>query len=148
MICVYSNVTRNFMRTILKIIIFSIFIISCKEEKYKYDISDFRKELKPSLKSLSKEKSLPSKDTIARNFLEENATKEELIKLMDANNPLLRIIAYITIVNRQEPEYFDLLLGHLSDTARVEWWVYDDFLDFKQVSDGMIRKAHYQNGLL
>lgn len=147
MSCVYSNVTRNFMRTILKIIIFSIFIISCKEEKYKYDISDFRKELKPSLKSLSKEKSLPSKDTIARNFLEENATKEELIKLMDANNPLLRIIAYITIVNRQEPEYFDLLLGHLSDTARVEWWVYDDVLDFKQVSDGMIRKAHYQNGL-
>src|SRR5690606_36484673 len=142
-----KTLAEIFMKTVLQIIIFSIFFISCKEEKYNYDISDFRKELRPSLKNLSKEKSLPSKDTIARNFLEENATKQELIKLMNSNNPLLRIIAYRTIVNRQEPEYFDLLLGHLSDTTRVEWWVYDDVLDFKQVSDLMIRKAHYRNGL-
>lgn len=135
------------MKTLLQIIIFSIFIISCKEEKYKYDISDFRKELQHSLKSLSKEESLPSKDTIARNFIEEKATKDELIKLMNSKNELLRIIAYRTIVNRKEPEYFDLLLGHLSDTARVKWWAYEDVLDSKQVSDLMIRKAHDQNGL-
>lgn len=135
------------MKTVLQILILSFFISSCKEEKYKYEISEFRKELQPSLKSLLKEKSLPSKDTIARNFIEENATKEELIKLMDSKNPLLRIIAYSTIVNKKESEYFDLLLGHLSDTARVEWWVHEDVLDYTQVSDLMIRKAHYQNGL-
>ena len=66
---------------------------------------------------------------------------------MNSKNPLLRVIAYRTIVNRQEPEYFDLLLGHLSDTVRVEWWVFDDVLNHSQVSDMMIRKAHYQNGL-
>lgn len=135
------------MKTVFQIIFFSIFIISCKVEKYKYEISDFRKELRPSLESLSNEESLPTKDTVARDFLEENATKDELIKLMDSKNPLLRIIAYRTIVNRQEPEYFDLLLRHLSDTARVKWWVFDDVLQYKQVSDLMIRTAHYKNGL-
>lgn len=137
----------NFMKIVFQIIFFSIFIISCKEEKYKYEISDFRKELRPSLESLSNEKSLPTKDTVARNFLEENATKDELIKLMDSKNPLLRIIAYRTIVNRQEPEYFDLLLGHLSDTARVKTWIFEDVLEFKQISDLMIRIAHYKNEL-
>ncbi len=66
---------------------------------------------------------------------------------MNSENPLLRVVAYITIVNRQEPEYFDLLVGHLSDTARVKLWVYDDVLDYKQVSDLMIRKAHDKYGL-
>ena len=135
------------MKTVLQIIIFSIFFISCKEEKYKYDISDFRTELRPSLKSLSKEKSLPSKDTIARNFIEKNATKEELIKLMESKNPLLRVIAYRTIVNKQEPEYFDLLTNHLSDTAKVTWWYYEDAGSNFNVSDLMIRKAHNKNGL-
>ena len=63
------------MKTILQLIILSIFFISCKEEKYKYDISDFRNELRPSLKNLSKEKLLPSKDTIARNFIEKTHKK-------------------------------------------------------------------------
>jgi len=135
------------MKRLYQIIIFSIFFTSCKEEKYKYDISDFRTELRPSLKSLSKEKSLPSKDTIARNFIEKNATKEELIKLMDSNSPLLRVIAYRTIVNRQEPEYFDLLINHLSDTAKVNWWYYEDAGNNFYVSELMIRKAHDKNGL-
>jgi hypothetical protein len=135
------------MKKLYQIIIFSIFFTSCKEEKYKYDISDFRTELRPSLKSLSKEKSLPSKDTIARNFIEKNATKEELIKLMDSKSPLLRVIAYRTIVNKEEPEYFDLLTKHLSDTAKVTWWYYEDAGNYFYVSDLMIRKAHDKNGL-
>lgn len=137
------------MKTVLKILIFYFFIVSCNDNdgKYKYEISDFREELRPFLKSLSKEKSLPLQDTVARNFIEKNATKEELIKLMHSKNPLLRVIAYRTIVNRQEPEYFDLLIGHLSDTARVQCWVYDDVLEYQQVSEIMIRKAFHKNGL-
>ena len=135
------------MKTILQLIILSIFFISCKEEKYKYDISDFRNELRPSLKNLSKEKSLPSKDTIASNFIDKNASKEELIKLMDSKSPLLRVIAYRTIVNKQEPEYFNLLINHLSDTAKVTWWYYEDAADYFFVSDLMIRKAHDKDGL-
>ncbi|WEK68530.1 MAG: hypothetical protein P0Y62_11780 [Candidatus Chryseobacterium colombiense] len=135
------------IKTAFKIIIFSFFFVSCKEEKYKYDIFDFSTELQPSLKSLSNEKSLPSKDTIARKFIEKHATKEELIKLMDSKNPILRVIGYKTIVNRQEPEYFDLLKNHLSDTAKVTWWYYEDAGSKFNVSDLMIRKAYEKNGL-
>jgi len=134
------------MKTVIQIIFFILFI-SCKEEKYKYDISNFRTELRPSLKSLLKEKSLPLKDTIAQNFIEKNATIGELIKLMHSNNPLLRVIAYKTIVNKEEPEYFDLLTKHLSDTAKVTWWYYEDAGNNFYVSDLMIRKAHDKNGL-
>ena len=129
------------MKILIQILVLLFFFTSCKEEKYHYKISDFRAELRPSLKSLSKEKSLPSNDTIARNFIEKNATKEELIKLMESKSPLLRVIAYRTIVNRQEPEYFDLLKNHLGDTAKVEWWYYEDAVGKFYVSDLLIRKA-------
>lgn len=118
--------------------------ISCKK---KYEVDDFRKELRPYLIRLSKEKSLPASDTIAKKFLEKNATKEELINLIDAKNPLLRVVAYRAIVNRSEPEYFDLLIKHLDDTAKVTWQYYEDAGGVFEVSDLMIRKAHDKNGL-
>ena len=93
-----------------------VFSLSCRKE---YDVNDFSGNLKPYLERLSKEKAIPVSDTVAKNFLERNASKEELIKLMDAKKPLLRVVAYGAIVNRSEPEYFDLLINHLSDTAKV-----------------------------
>jgi len=135
------------MKLILQTILIAILIISCKEEKFRNDISAFRNELQPSLKKLSREKSLPSKDTISRNFIRDNATKEELIKLLDSKYPTLRVIAYRTIVNRQEPEYFDLLVNHLNDTAKVTWWYYEDAGDVFTVSDLLIRKAKDKDGL-
>ncbi|MCS3871286.1 hypothetical protein J3D55_004202 [Chryseobacterium ginsenosidimutans] len=79
--------------------------------------------------------------------MEKKASKEELIKLMDAKNPILRVVAYRAIVNRNEPEYFDLLTNHLSDTAKVTSWFYEDASDSFFVSDLMIRKAFDKRGL-
>ncbi|WP_375181931.1 hypothetical protein [Chryseobacterium sp.] len=118
--------------------------LSCRKE---YDVNDFSGNLKPYLERLSKEKAVPVSDTTAKNFLERNASKEELIKLMDAKKPLLRVVAYGAIVNRNEPEYFDLLINHLNDTAKVEWWYYEDAVGYFSVSDLMIRKAFDENGL-
>lgn len=118
--------------------------LSCRKE---YDVNDFSGNLKPYLERLSKEKAIPVSDTVAKNFLERNASKEELIKLMDAKKPLLRVVAYRAIVNRSEPEYFDLLINHLNDTAKVEWWYYEDAGGYFSVSDLMIRKAFDKNGL-
>jgi len=118
--------------------------VSCKKQ---YAVDDFRKDLRPYLERLSKEKSISSSDTIAKKFLEKNATKEELIKLIDAKSPLLRVVAYRAIVNRNEPEYFDILVKHLNDTAKVTWWYYEDAGGVFTVSDLMIRKAWDKNGL-
>ena len=135
------------MNRVFVLLLLSTLFVSCKEERYPYEISDFRYQLRPHLKSLSEEHSLPSYDTVARNFITKHATKDELIRLMNSKFPILRIIAYRTIVNREEPEYYELLINHLSDTARVRWWYYDDVVDDCQISDMMIRKAFDRNGL-
>ncbi|WP_180277275.1 hypothetical protein [Chryseobacterium sp. 52] len=119
-------------------------LISCKK---KYETDDFRTELKPYLERLSKEKHLPVSDTTAMNFIEKNATQEELIKLMNFQKPLLRVLSYRIIVKRGEPEYFNILLDHLDDKDQVIWWYYEDAEGRFTVSDLMIRKAQEKNGL-
>ena len=125
-----------------------VFLTACSgKQEYPYSISDFRAELRPHLKSLSSEKSLPLKDTIAKNYLEKESTKDELVKLLNYSNPLLRVVAYRAIVNRNEKDYFEILLNHLNDTTRVSWWYYDDVVDDFTVTDLMIRKVEHENKL-
>lgn len=133
------------IRFVLALLFFFAFA-SCKKEK-RSQLSDFREELRPCLQILSKEKAVPVSDTVARSILKKKATKEELIKLMNFEKPLLRVVAYREIVNRGEPEYFDLLLTHLNDKDKVTWWYYEDAGGSFTVSDLMIRKAQDKNGL-
>ena len=121
--------------------IISIFFSCGPENPYPNSISDFRSELQIPLKKLAAEKKIPSRDTIARNYIEKNCTKEELLKLLKCEDPVLRVIAYRTIVNRNEKDYFKILLGHLSDTTKVTWWYFDDAADDFMVSDLLIYKA-------
>lgn len=130
------------------IIILFIFI-SCggENDSYSYRISDFRPELQIRLESLAKEKELPSRDTISRNYLRDNCSQEELLKLLKCENPLLRVIAFRTLVNRKDKDSFKILLGHLNDTAKVTFWVFDDVVGDYKVSDLLIRKAE-NDGIL
>lgn len=130
----------------LSVFILFCLLISCKKES-RSQISDFREELSPYLHKLSKEKAIPVSDTLSRSMLSKKATKEELIKLMNFEKPLLRVIAYREIVDRGEYEYFDLLLNHLNDRDKVTWWYYEDAAGHFMVSDLMIMKAQTKNGL-
>ena len=117
-------------------------LFSCGQKgKYNLTPSDFSGKLKANLENLDKEESLPSKDTLARNFLQDSCTNKELQKILLCRNPLLRIISYRTIVNRKDSNLFTILLNHLDDTAKVRWWFYDDAVGDFMVSDLMIRKA-------
>lgn len=129
------------MKKIAYIILISILFSCGREKPYPNKISDFRSELQIHLKKLASEKKLPSSDTIARNFIKENCTKGELLKLLNCEDPILRVIAYRTLVNKNDKDYFKILLGHLSDTTKVEWWYYEDAADNFMVSDLLIRKA-------
>jgi len=130
-------------------ILFLLFIVtSCTDKKpYPYKISDFRPELQAHLSKLALEKSLPVNDTIARNFIEKESSKEELLQLMRSESPLLRVVAYRAIVNRDEKDYFKILLGHLNDTTKVTWWYYEDACGDFMVTDLLIRKAEDRNKL-
>lgn len=135
------------MRTIkiLKIqfyTLISLILFSCAKEKpYSGQLSDFRPELQSSLKKLSSEKSIPVKDSVARNYIEENCTKKELLQLLNCDSPVLRILSYRAIVDRHETDSFKILLGHLNDTIKVTWWYYDDAAGDFSVSDMMVYKA-------
>ncbi|MDD4971979.1 MAG: hypothetical protein PHT07_21340 [Paludibacter sp.] len=128
--------------------ILAIVATSCvRDKQYPYKTSDFRTDLRKQLDKLVSENQLPSKDTVARNFLEKECTKEELLQILNCENPLLRIVAYRTLVNKKEKDYFNILLTHLNDTAKVTWWYYEDAADVFAVSDLMIRKAEDRNKL-
>lgn len=124
-------------------------IVGCGQKgKYPYKISDFRPELKKHIQKIIAEGQLSyNPDTLALNFLEDSCTKDELLKLMNFENPLVRVRAYRTIIYRNEPDYFPILLNHLDDTAKVTWWYYDDAAGEFMVSDLMIRKAESERKL-
>lgn len=124
-------------------------IVGCgQKEKYPYKISDFRPELKKHIQKIIAEGQLSyNPDTLALNFLEDSCTKEELLKLMNFENPLVRVRAFRSIIYRNEPDYFPILLNHLDDTTKVTWWYYDDAVDDFMVSDLMIRKAESERKL-
>lgn len=129
-------------------LILIIISTSCvRNEEYPYKISDFRSDIRKQLKKLATDNQLPSKDKNALNFLEKECTKEELLQILNCENPLLRVIAYRSIVNRKEKDYYKILLKHLNDTAKVTWWYYEDAADNFSVSDLMIRKAVEGNKL-
>ena len=124
-------------------------LFSCGQiEKYPYKTIDFRPELKKHIEKIIAEGQLSyNPDTLALIFLEDSCTKEELVKLLNFEHPLVRVRAYRTIINRNEPDYFQILLSHLDDTAKVTWWYYDDAADSFMVSDLMIRKAESERKL-
>ena len=134
------------MMRIISILLWACILVSCKKESLS-EVDDFRKELRPYLEKLSKEKTVPGSTNMARSMLNKTATKEELIQLMNFEKPVVRVIAYREIVNRGEPEYFDLLIKHLDDKGKVVWWYYEDAGGYFMVSDLMIRKAHDKDGL-
>ena len=135
---------RIYILTVLTLI-----IVGCRQQEiYPYKISDFRPELKKHIQKIIAEKELSyNPDTLALNFLKDSCTKDELLKMINFENPLVRVRAYGAIVNRNEPDYFLILLNHLDDTAKVTWWYYDDAAGDFMVSDLMIRKAERERKL-
>jgi hypothetical protein len=134
---------------ILIAVLFSLTFFGCgKMEKYPYQKADFRPELSKHIQSIISENVLLyNPDTLALNFLKDSCTKDELLKLLNFENPLVRVRAFRAIVNRNEPDYFQILLSHLDDTTKVMWWYFDDVADEFMVSDLMIRKVERERKL-
>lgn len=118
-----------------------LFLFSCGDKKpYPNKISDFRPELQIQLKKLQKENNLYSLDTTASSFLKENCSKEELEQLIECEVPLLRVIAFRTLITRKDKDYFKILLGHLTDTSKV-FWSSGDLVGEPMVTDLLIDEA-------
>lgn len=136
-------------RYIYILTLFTFTVVGCgQSEKYPYEISDFKPELQIHIQKIIDEGELSyNPDTLALIYLKDSCTKEELLRLLLFDNPLVRIRAYRIIVNRNESDYFSILLNHLNDTAKVVWWYYDDAADSFMVSDLMIKKVESKGKL-
>lgn len=118
-----------------------LFLFSCGDKKpYPNKISDFRPELQIQLKKLQKENNLYSLDTTPSSFLKKNCSKEELEELIECEVPLLRAIAFRTLITRNDKDYFKILLGHLNDTSKV-FWSSGDLVGETMVTDLLIDDA-------
>lgn len=119
-----------------------VFVGCSKTDKYSYQISDFKPNLRGHIQRIIDKGHLPyTTDSLTMSFLEDSCTKDELISLLNFESPLVRVVAFRAIVNRNEPDYFPILLSHLDDTVKVEWWYFDDAANDFMVSDLMIRKV-------
>ncbi|GAB2842146.1 hypothetical protein [Ferruginibacter profundus] len=101
----------------------------------------FRPELQSKIDKLRNEKELGYNDSASVSYLKDSCSKDELLTLTTNKTPIIRILAYRAIVNRNEENFFTILKNHLSDTAKITWWYYDDAADEFTISDLMIRKA-------
>jgi hypothetical protein len=100
-----------------------------------------RPALQAEIEKLKKEKELGYNDSAAIAFLKDSCSSAELITLTTNATPIIRILAYRAMVNRDDGNYFTILKNHLSDTAKVMWWFYDDAAGEFTIADLMISKA-------
>lgn len=114
---------------------FAICFYSCT------DIDQFRPELQIKIDKLSKERELGYNDSTSLAFLKDSCSKEELLRLLNHKKPIIRILSYRALANRNDEDLFEILKTHLSDTAKITWWYYDDAAGEFTISDLMIRKA-------
>lgn len=119
-------------------------LFGCKKtNKNSYAIRDFNKELQPYLIQVVS-KNIVGNDSATR-FVEHNATDEELKKLSCSEHPVLRAIAFRTMLDRNTFNHFDLIMNHLDDTAIVaidagEWGI-----SYLRISDDILQHGRWKD---
>lgn len=126
------------MKLSVILFLFIFWLISCKSN------DKLRPELQSKIDKLIQKKELGHNDSNSISYLKDSCSKEELLRLIDYKEPIIRILAFRAIVNRKEKDFFTILKNHLSDTAKVIWWYYDDAAGEFTVSDLMIRRVEYE----
>jgi hypothetical protein len=101
----------------------------------------FRPQLQSKIDKLTSETELGNNDSTSLAYLKDSCSKEELVKLTNHKKAIIRILSYRALVNRDEKGFFEILENHLSDTAKLTWWYYNDAAGEFTISDLMIRKA-------
>src|SRR5687767_1037781 len=91
-----------------------------------YAIRDFRPSLQPSLIEVVS-KGIVGFDTATR-FIQSHASDKELRQLARSEHPVLRAVAFRTMLDRPSFNHFDVIMNNLDDTATVatdagEWGI-------------------------
>lgn len=115
-------------------------LYSCKAKtkspskaRYPYAISDFPESLQPDLVRLVEKGIVEGNDTSLR-----KASDADLIRLGNAEHPLLRVAAFREIMERPSFNHFDVVMNHLDDTALVFFDVGEFGIKDGSVSDDIL----------
>ncbi len=115
--------------------------LSCKnDEGNTYAIRDYRKSLQPHLARIVN-KGIVSHDTVLSNITTDN----ELIQLSRSEQPIIRSLALREMLSRKTFNHFDVLMNHLSDTARVFTDQGEFGVWYEMVSDNLVDLARWKN---
>ena len=110
-----------------------LFFISCKQ-KYSYAINNFRKEIQPCLTNLVTTGIVDYKSECFKELV----TNSELLKLSRSEHPILRAYAFREIGRRKDMNCYELMMGHLDDTAIVNTTNGEFGLQLRTVSDDIL----------
>src|SRR5215467_2999665 len=100
------------------VILILVGAMGCKRTtKFSYAINDFRESLQPYLEQVVSN-GIVEYDTATR-FIQVHATDKELIQLSHSEHPVLRAIAFRTMLDRPSFDHFSLIMNNLDDTAIV-----------------------------
>lgn len=113
-----------------------LLLCSCRSNnKYPYAIKDFRKKLQPDLQKIVGEGIV-----MGRPF-GNIVTDKELNRLSQSEHPVLRATAFAEMHDRKTSNYFDIMMGHLDDTAQILMDAGEFGIWSKTVSDYILQEA-------
>lgn len=132
------------MKKLQSLLLPALFIIflSCKNEQSdnSIPIKDFRKSLQPFLHSVVAKGWVTYHDSA----LIKSITDEELTRLTQSENPVLRATALSEMLDRSSFNHFDIVMNHLSDTAIIVVDVGEFGAQFITVSDYILQAATWE----
>ena len=118
-----------------------VLFLSCKNEKGNtYAIKDFRKSLQPFLVSIASKGIVTYHDSSQIKSI----TDDELIRLGKSENPVIRATAFREMLDRSSFNYFDIVMGHLNDTAIVATDAGEFGIWYLTVSDDILQEASWE----
>jgi hypothetical protein len=121
-------------------------LVGChSRNQYPYAIKDFSQTLQPYLIRIVSTNIVGHSND--EEFIRNNTTDKELIKLSKAENPMLRATALRIILERSSFDHYDVIMHNLSDTA----WVWADWGEWgiqpKRVTDDMLDNARWKDSV-
>lgn len=118
-----------------------VVLFSCKQTpgRYKYAIKDFRSSLQTELTEL-----VNHGIVYANNNLSKHASVDELMKLSNAESPVLRGIACRTLLENDSINLTDFIYNHLDDTATIIINLGEFGLQFTTVTDDLLTESKWE----
>jgi hypothetical protein len=121
----------------------AIFLCSCSHRNTPpYAIRDFDPSLQPYL-TQAVGTGIVGFDK-ATLYIKTHATDEQITRLSQAENPMLRAIALREMIRRPGFNHFNVIMSHLDDTAMIAWDAGEWGIKFCSVSDDMVSNGKWK----